>query len=90
MQILLMRNPFSHLDLKQTELAERRAREAHAILRWLAELYVFVLNPRRAIRTRLRMRRIGYDGRRTRRKMRKVEVISRARGSAASAESSRK
>lgn len=55
-------NPFAHLDLKGTELAERKARTAHPFLFRLAELIVFVRDPIRWIRVRIELRRMGYRG----------------------------
>lgn len=59
-----MRDPYEHLNLKQTERAEAKARLTHPILWWLAELVVFVEDPVGWIRDRRRLRALGYDPRR--------------------------
>lgn len=56
-----MHDPFAHLDLAGIERAEARARAAHRILFRIAELTVFVRDPRAWIPEWRPRRAIGYD-----------------------------
>ena len=43
-------DPFAHLNLEQTDEAERRARVAHSVLWCVAEAIVFLKDPPEAVR----------------------------------------
>ena len=57
----MQQDPFAHLNFKQIQAAERKYRARHPLLWRVAESVVFIRNPMKAIRSRRRSQKIGYD-----------------------------
>ena len=55
-----MNDPFSHLNLEQIQVAEKKYRAAHPILWRVAEFVMFVRSPWRTARGWWRRRKVGY------------------------------